>query len=546
MPTNLINPDTGQSNQQVMDSSNEVARRASEMIGGTWQDGTFDEQGRGIGGKFVSSSQAVSDRKSTEARDAAANNLVTGGQQNNQMNQGQQQMQNLQGMMVGQGQQQQSQMNQEYQMGVQAMQMTYDANLAAVDHHYRNLFQELDSQFQQNLAVAQHNAQSLNPYSQSAGAQTAANFNGKITQDYQKQAMNLQRQADLARQELAAGHYEAYVGLHRQMQDSQREFQNNMMNFMFQSTQAIEQSRQFEMQETRANVGNYVDMLSSQPVPSVDELNQMTDQQLMSLPVVQQGLRAGYDIQGIREDLMGASSMQAAAAEQAQFDRGMEMAQLDLDVADLQRKERADAARAYKIRQDATLGWENLELQRDKFENAARESVTEAEAEAEQERKGLIAEQNRAMEIRGLAEELMNDPNLEFAVGPTWLSRTGGGLSGAAEETKAKIDRLIDILNIEGLQDIRGLGMASNANWEVVRGAQSTLGNQEVSLGSYQEELRRVANATNQILSGGLEPEVSEFWEVSSPEERVEFDRIWEGVSSGQTSEFNPAQFYSQ
>ena len=436
---NTPNTNTGLTDQQVMDSSNEVASRAAAMLGGEWQDGQMKESGGATGGKFIqSSAQAVSDRKSEEAKNAAANKLTGGGQGGGQpQGGGGGQFQNLQNIRYNQGQEHMENMSQEYKMGLESLKMTYDANLAAQDHHYGRLFQELESNFEQNLSIAEHNAQALNPYSQSAGAQTAANFTGKITQDYQKQAMNLQRQADLARQELAAGHYEAYVNLHNNMQESQRSFQNDMMNFMFQTTQQIEQQRQFEVQETRANVNNYVDMLANQPVPGEEELSQMTDQQLMSLPVVQQGLRAGYDIQGIREDMLGAASMQAAEAEQVQFDRDMEMTKLGMD----------------QQRLEADLAHRNAQIR-----NINDQILNRASSEEEQQRVFLSEPPS--------FDEWVNSPAGQFALSEEEERR---GMSLAEDGQREMYDRLvskgIDVPNA-AISSIISMGPSSEHGFE--------------------------------------------------------------------------------
>lgn len=326
-----LNPKTGLTDQQVLSESNAVAERAAAMLGGTWEQGRM-EGGKVAGGftpGITSSSSVQEEKNKNQALVEAGNKLTSspGGtdQYMNQYNQ-------LMSQQVGNLQSGYNDMMQVMQLQQQALDMTFDANMGKMNAQYAGLFNELKQNHEKAVQVAEYNAQALNPYSRAAGAQTAANFTGEVTRKYQQQAISLQQQADAAMQSLQAGQFEAYVAMQQNMVTAQNQFRQQMLGFMMDNVKEIEDARRFDVQEQRANVNQYVDFLSEK-LPTPQELSQMTDEQLATLPVVQQGLRSGYDLAGIREDLMNASNMQAQDMawdmEDREADKEYRQAQID-------------------------------------------------------------------------------------------------------------------------------------------------------------------------------------------------------------------------
>lgn len=199
-----------------------------------------------------------------------------------------------------------------------ALQMQYNADLAKNNAQYDALFQNLAQQHTAALGVAAQNAATLNPYSTSKGATTDVNFAGAINDKYQQQASQLNEQAQAAQQELAAGNYSSYVALQGKMQDAQTSFTSSMTNILqnYQSQQiakakAAQDLVEFNQGESDKAVTQYTDTLSKIQLPSPEQLKGMTDDQLMALPAVQQGLKAGYSLSGIKADLNSAAVLQA-------------------------------------------------------------------------------------------------------------------------------------------------------------------------------------------------------------------------------------------
>lgn len=336
----MINPTTGKTNEQVLAESNAVAERAAAMLGGTWEQGYKKDDGS-VGGGFtpkqtgiVSSGSVSVDKNAQDAINEAGNRLTASNIPSPYQGDSSY-ISNYNNMtQAGMGAltdafQQNMQM---LEMSKKSLDMTYNANLASMNHQYGQLFQQMSQQHEKMVQVAEFNAQSLNPYSQAAGAQTTANFTGEITRRYQQQSMALQQQADAAQRQLQAGHFESYVALQKNMAEQQQAFQQGMLGFMMDNMKEVESARRFDEQEKRANIGQYVDFLS-EPLPTPQEIEAMSDRELLQLTAVQQGLRSGYDINGIREDLLNASNMQlqqqAIATEEREADAAYRKAQID-------------------------------------------------------------------------------------------------------------------------------------------------------------------------------------------------------------------------
>lgn len=202
---------------------------------------------------------------------------------------------------------------------IKAQELTFDAAMASKNLHYKNLSDELRRNYKKSVDVAVSNAQALNPYSQAKGAQTAANFTNLITARYEEQAIKLQRQADVAEQELVAGNYQAYIQISEEMRRDNQQFQQNMFGFMQEQKAQMESSRRFDIQQRDRQLDNYVDALS-RLLPTMEEISAMSDEELLGISAVREGIAAGYDLATIRQDLMGASELYQLSLRGAELD----------------------------------------------------------------------------------------------------------------------------------------------------------------------------------------------------------------------------------
>ena len=235
MATDLINPNTGKTDTQVLNESNAVAEQAAKMLGGSWKQGYKKADGSIGGGytpkKIVSSNSVINTKNQNDAVLQGGNALVTDGGSN-----------------LGQQYMNLNYQNQDASIAdqkdlMQSMQLVFDSQLARTNQHYGNLMQDLQQDFQKQSQIATQQAAALNPYSEAQGAMTAKNFQGAISNEYNKQSARLQEAATLAQNELAAGNAQAYVQISNAMKESNRNFQKGMMEYVM-GLQAAEQQQQ--------------------------------------------------------------------------------------------------------------------------------------------------------------------------------------------------------------------------------------------------------------------------------------------------------------
>lgn len=235
---------------------------------------------------------------------------------------------------------------------MQARKLTYDSALAQVNQKYGQLQKQLQDNLDKSSQVALEDAIALNPYSTARGARTADNFQNKINQNYEAASAQLQQQADMAQQALAAGEYEAYAQIQANLDNIIADVTSETANLLLDFRTQAEQSRQFDETQELNKVSSYVDVLAKTGAPSMDALNQMSDEELMQLPAVKAGLRAGYDIDGIRQDLMNASQIQEQANRQTLLENEYRQAQIDKVRNDIT----IDSAQASFNKQKAGVG----------------------------------------------------------------------------------------------------------------------------------------------------------------------------------------------
>ena len=206
------------------------------------------------------------------------------------------------------------------QRAMQAQQLVYDTTLAQQNAKYANLQNTLQRDYEKASGIALENAVALNPYSQSRGASTSSNFQGKITDNYHRASAELQQQADLAQQALAAGNTKAYLEIQNAMDATISNVTRSTQEMLLSATKIAQDERQFTVEQRNKSVDDYQKALTDSPVPQASDLAKMTDEQLMMLPAVRLGLNAGFDINGIKNDLVGASYAQGAKSAKAELE----------------------------------------------------------------------------------------------------------------------------------------------------------------------------------------------------------------------------------
>jgi len=305
----------------------------------------------------VSSDSVLNQRSQQDAMNMAANALVTSPSDGFQFTPLQQQY----SQMMQQQQNQNLDMFGELRRGVDLM---YDAQLARTNMQYNNLMNDLRADYQKQTDIASANAAALNPYSQAQGAMTANNFQGAISNEYQKQAARLQEAATVAQNELAAGNAQAYIEITNAMKQSNQLFQKSMMEFMMNAqsdfTKNQQWERSFELQRKEYSEGafmNFVNQFGQDPAFKTG-LQQYQTTGVISeglMPLIQRGMEAG---------LSPAETLSIAQYE-------------TID----QRKQRVAEE---QFQQQMNLGWYNAQTSRISAETARTKAMQDALAQTQE------------------------------------------------------------------------------------------------------------------------------------------------------------------
>lgn len=137
----------------------------------------------------------------------------------------------------------------------------YNTGLARINHQYDQAFRQLSEQREKAVNIARTQSSQLNPYSGPSSAQQG--YQQKINQAFNDQAANLQRQAELAQQELEAGRAENYFKLQAQMAQQQQQFQAGIQNMLLGLGETRIQNEQFQfgiLDKAQDNLRQFVQM----------------------------------------------------------------------------------------------------------------------------------------------------------------------------------------------------------------------------------------------------------------------------------------------
>lgn len=528
MSPTAINPNTGKSNADVMASSNEVAARAAAMIGGTWQNGTFDESGKGIGGKFtprvVSSDSVLGNRDSGEAVNAAGNALTaTGGGQTgltSMFNPGTDMNAYQTNVMNTEVQNQIGRVGEGFS-ALDAVDASFDARLGRLNQQYRNQMQDLKSSFEGQKQMATQQAAALNPYSNAQGAMTARNFTGAIESKYQEQAQRMTEAADIAQQELEAGRYGAYTEIQNAMEESNRQFKSNMAKFMLDAQQQFNAAQQqerefgldvarFGLQEQQFGESRFMDFVNTfgsdpQLQSSIDmfrETGQITED---LLPIVERGRAIGL------------------TPEQALLTAGQEtLAQRQQRVSEDQFREQMNLRWAeFNDRQNERIG-----------------TLLDEQADFETKENAATSE---LLEVRSKISELLNDPALDLAVGPNWFARIGGGVTGLDTRIELLASEIGATLTVDNLNAMSGV--LTDKDVEILRQAAGAekYTRFDQNFEDYKSNLSSALLKIDQVLSNnGVSAEQAIQFGMVDPEAVGYANELWgDNQSSTISSYFN-------
>lgn len=139
----------------------------------------------------------------------------------------------------------------------------YDTALARNDLGYKNMMEDIKRDQDKAIQVATSNAIALNPYSQSRGSQTAANFNNAINQEYTRQAQRATELYQQANRELADGNAKAAMELKQaakqELAQTNQRFQAQLMDLYKES----QDQQRFEIQQKSKTQDDFFERISA-------------------------------------------------------------------------------------------------------------------------------------------------------------------------------------------------------------------------------------------------------------------------------------------
>lgn len=244
-------------------------------------------------------SQAISPVSSTPTLDTVQNSFLS--------------------MMTENNQEAMSMSQQNFQDSMRSINRIYDNELARADYQYGELMGNLVREQKKANDVATANAIALNPYSQSRGAQTAANFTNAINMEYQRQAENITAKYRMAQEAIAAGQADVAMKLkqsaQRDMMETQQNFQAGLMNLYKES----KQQHQFDIKQQSQYQDDFVERLSLLgPDAAVQDFSSLFEL----------GKKMGLNENEVRQYVGSAIKERGMEVDEAEFDKAYKMQQL--------------------------------------------------------------------------------------------------------------------------------------------------------------------------------------------------------------------------
>lgn len=207
-----------------------------------------------------------------------------------------------------------------FKEGMDMIDRIYDTALARSDMGYKNLMEDIRRNEKKAVEVATANAIALNPYSQSRGAQTAANFNQVIKSEYARQAQRATEAYQLAQRELADGNAKAAMQLKQAAQQdlaqANQQFQKSLIDIYKES----QEQQRFEIRQQSQYLDDFMDSIAALDLSG--EIGDISG-------VVEKGLLAGLTEDEIDSALKQAARLQGTKISETQLNREYKQALIE-------------------------------------------------------------------------------------------------------------------------------------------------------------------------------------------------------------------------
>jgi len=167
---------------------------------------------------------------------------------------------------------------------------------------------------------------------------------------------------------------------------------------------------------------------------------------------------------------------------------------------------------------------------------AAREranTATEAEQETADKR---VADTEQALELKGLASQLLNESGLSAAVGVGFKKTivgaipfvSGDAIAGSARaDFEAMAERVANLLTLDNLDLMSGV--LSETDIKILETAGSNLRNFDQSEEQYKEEINRIIDVMDRTIgNNGITEEQASFYGVADADDLAEINSIFE------------------
>lgn len=189
------------------------------------------------------------------------------------------------------------------QQAQQALQVSFDAQLASQNQMYGSAIQQIRQQAENARQVATSNAVSLNPYSQAKGAQTSVNFTNAVNAKYQQLETDIRQKAVAAEQLARAGYAKESLQIQQNINKSISDARSQVNQALYQYASLAQNQSQFNISQgnvmeraAQDDFQTYLNTFSGSPQLQTDIDAYMATGKISAglAPILQKGMQAGY------------------------------------------------------------------------------------------------------------------------------------------------------------------------------------------------------------------------------------------------------------
>ncbi len=123
---------------------------------------------------------------------------------------------------------------------------TYDTALEKLNYSNAELSAEIESRYDKTRQIAATNAAALNPYNQAKGAQTASNFQAKITDNFNEAITKLEQNTQMEKRALAAGNMTAVNAIKQDTRKTLADLDDKIFSYGLEMKKEAEANKRFE------------------------------------------------------------------------------------------------------------------------------------------------------------------------------------------------------------------------------------------------------------------------------------------------------------